>query len=636
MFSSVDQTVAATAQGACCSHGMPFGAELQANGSVRFRAWAPEAAELRIALVGVAEPLPMRATGNGWHELRTAAATAGSRYRYVLPNGLHVPDPVSRYQPEDVNGPSQVMDPRAFAWQHAEWLGRPWEETILYELHIGTFTPEGTFLAAIAKLDYLIFLGVTAIEIMSLGEFPGAHNWGYDGVLLYAPDSNYGTPDELKALVDAAHGRGLMVVLDVVYNHFGPEGNYLPQFYPDICTDRYQTPWGQALNFDAVNSDRTREFILENALYWIEEFRMDGLRLDAVHAIIDSSAVHILDELATRVRGVAGQRHVHLILESDEVMWQRLIRDAKSNPLLSTAQWNHDSKQLLVLGLTPDVAVERDCAETERLGRSLTEGFTSVPPMPVVLAAGGTLVEWVPPQLPTHIPPGGFVSFLQTHDLVGNRLRGERISDLARAEVIYALAAVYLLSPQIPMLFMGEEWGASSPFPYFCSFTGELGEAVRRGRLEQFATAAERADAAFLATVPDPLSAETFSAAKLHWDELEREPHAEMLLVYRSLLDVRRRLIVPLLHGVPDCAGVASVRGPRTLEVRWRLAAGELRLDANLSDEVGDALTPLLGEIIWERGGFVEESRPGPWSVRWSLAESHTPVDEIEDLRCVR
>lgn len=629
------QSVPEVTHNSCCSHSMPFGAELQADGSVRFRAWAPEAEQLQIALEDVAEPLVMRATGNGWHELRTTAATAGSRYRYVLPNGLHVPDPVSRYQPEDVNGPSQVMDPHAFVWQHPGWKGRPWEETILYELHVGTFTPEGTFLGAISKLDYLVYLGITAIEIMSLGEFPGAHNWGYDGVLLYAPNSNYGTPDELKALVDAAHGHGLMVILDVVYNHFGPEGNYLAQFYPDICTDRYQTPWGQALNFDAANSDRTREFILENALYWIEEFRMDGLRLDAVHAIIDSSALHILDELAARVRGVAGHRHVHLVLESDEVMWQRLQRDTHFNPLLSTAQWNHDSKQLLVLGLTPEDSAERDCKETERLGRSLTEGFTSVPPMPAVLAAGAEAVEWIAPKMPAHIPPGGFVSFLQTHDLVGNRLRGERVSDLTRPEVIYALAAVYLLAPQIPMLFMGEEWGASSPFPYFCSFTGELGEAVRRGRLEQFATAAQRDDPAFLATVPDPLSPETFLSAKLHWDELTREPHAEMLLVYRSLLAVRRRSIVPLLRSVPDYAGTASVRGPRTLEVRWRLATGELRLDANLSDRPGDALSPLLGTVIWERGGMTAETTPGPWSVRWSFAEVHTPIEAVEDLRCV-
>ncbi len=616
----VDETavVAATPKrmGDCCRHRMPFGAQLQADGSVRFRVWAPEADQLQIALEGHREPLPMHCGHDGWHELRTALATAGSRYRYLLPNGLAVPDPVSRYQPEDVEGPSQVMDPESYRWQHAEWRGRPWEETILYELHIGTFTPGGTFLAAIERLDYLLELGVTAIEIMSLGEFPGGRNWGYDGVLLYAPDGNYGHPDDLKALVDAAHARGLMVILDVVYNHFGPEGNYLPQFYPDICTDRYQTPWGQALNFDDVNGERTREFILHNALYWIEEFRMDGLRLDAVHAIIDSSATHILDELATSVRAVAGHRHVHLILESDEVMWNRLQRDGRSNPLLSTAQWNHDSKQLLVLGLTSGREAGEDALDTELLGMSLTDGFTSVPPTSVMV---NDEIVWTPPQLPAHIPPGGFVSFLQTHDLVGNRLRGERVSDLARGEVVHALAAVYLLAPQIPMLFMGEEWGASSPFPYFCSFRGELGEAVRRGRLEQFATVAERADPAFLATVPDPLAESTFVSAKLRWEERGEGRHAESMAVYRRLLGVRRERIVPLLRGVPETAGEFAVRGPRTLEVRWRLPAGELRVDANLGDEAGPELSALEGEVLDLQGTMQGAVVPGAWTVRWSL-----------------
>ncbi len=600
----------------CCRHRMPFGAELQDDGSVRFRVWAPEARELHIALVGHPHPLPMRCGNDGWHELRTTLATADTCYRYVLPNGLHVPDPVSRYQPQDADGPSQVMDPHAFSWQHPAWCGRPWEEAILYELHIGAFTPEGTFLAAIRKLDYLVDLGITAIEIMSLGEFPGARNWGYDGVLLYAPDSNYGHPDHLKALVDAAHARGLMVLLDVVYNHFGPEGNYLPQFYPDICTDRYQTPWGQALNFDAANSERNREFILENALYWIVEFRIDGLRLDAVHAIIDSSTPHILDELATRVRAVAGHRHVHLILESDEVMWQRLIRDQNANPLLSTAQWNHDAKQLLALGLTAGRPAAEDARDTELLGRSLTEGFTSVPP--TAISIGETLV-WAPPALPVHIPPGGFVSFLQTHDLVGNRLRGERISDLAPPHIVHALAAVYLLSPQIPMLFMGEEWAASSPFPYFCEFAGELGEAVRRGRLQQFATPAQRVDPAFLATVPDPLAPATFLSAKLRWDELPDPPHAKTFAVYRELLALRRERILPLLHGIPHRAGTADLRGARTLEVRWSLPLGELRLDTNLNDLPSPTLTPLTGEVLHLQGALHADRELAPWSVRWSL-----------------
>ena len=308
-------------------HHMPFGAEIQLDGMVRFRVWAPEAPSLRLALENCAELLPMKPVMNGWHELTTAAAKTGSRYRFVLPGGLHVPDPVSRFQPEDVDGPSAVTDPRSFVWQTQNWYGRPWAETVLYELHIGTFTPEGTFRAAVGKLDHLSALGITAIEIMSVGDFPGARNWGYDGVLLYAPDSSYGTPDDLKHLVDAAHQRDIQVIVDVVYNHFGPEGNYIPQLFPDICTDRYSTPWGQALNFDSRHGERTREFIIHNALYWIEEFRMDGLRLDAVHAIIDSSSIHVLDELARQVRSVTFDRHVHLILESDDTMWIRLIRD---------------------------------------------------------------------------------------------------------------------------------------------------------------------------------------------------------------------------------------------------------------------------------------------------------------------
>ena len=605
--------------GTCCWHQMPFGAKLQADRSVRFRVWAPEADQLHIALEDHTPPLPMRCSHDGWHELSTPLASAGSRYRYVLPNGLHVPDPVSRYQPEGINGPSQVMDPHSYQWRNPGWRGRPWEETVLYELHIGTFTPEGTFLGAITRLDDLAALGVTAIEIMSLGEFPGRHNWGYDGVLLYAPDSNYGTPDDLKALVDAAHARGLMVVLDVVYNHFGPEGNYLPQFYPDICTDRYQTPWGQALNFDSANGERTREFILHNALYWIEEFRLDGLRLDAVHAIIDSSAIHILDELAVSVRSVAGHRHVHLILESDEVMWNRLTRDQRQNPLLSTAQWNHDSRQLLALGLSAGRSAEVDARDTELLGSSLTEGFTSVPPTSVLV---NDEVVWSPPQLPPHIPPGGFVSFLQTHDLVGNRLRGERISHLAPPHILHALAAVYLLSPQIPMLFMGEEWAASSPFPYFCDFTGDLAQAIRRGRLEQFATQAQRVDPDFLATVPDPLSPETFLSAKLHWDERSEAPHAETLAVYRTLLAVRHRHIIPLLRGIPDRAGRYDLRGARTLEVRWQLPLAELRVDTNLNDLPSAPLTPLTGTLLHLQGGQISPVGLAPWSVRWSLTSN--------------
>ena len=595
-------------------HSMPFGAELQPDGKVRFRVWAPEAEALHLDLESLAEDLPMHADEAGWFALTTDQAGAQSRYRFVLPNGLRVPDPVSRFQPDDVNGPSAVMDPTAYAWRVPDWRGRPWEEAVIYELHIGTFTPEGTFTAAEGRLAHLAELGVTAIEIMSLGEFPGRWNWGYDGVLPYAPDSNYGTPDELKSLVDRAHQAGIMVLLDVVYNHFGPEGNYIPQYFPDICTDRYQTPWGQALNFDAQHGDQTREFIIHNALYWIEEFRMDGLRLDAVHAIIDSSSTHVLDELAQRVRQVAGDRLVHLVLESDDTMWPRLIRDQAAAPLLSTAQWNHDSKQLLVLGLTSEQDRERDqdLRDTDLLGRALVEGFTSQPP------SGLTREEAEGSQQPKFIPPGGFVAFLQTHDLVGNRIRGERIGQLGQASALRAVAAIYLLSPQIPMLFMGEEWSASTPFPFFCDFQGDLADAVRKGRLAQFTSDRERADQAYLSTLPDPLAESTFLSAKLKWDELKEPPHAAWLSFYRSVLRVRREQIVPLLLDCPTSVGSYEVPGARLLRVRWRMKQGTLQLDANLSSQLSPPMTAPTGQLIWFEGPQPHSAGLPPWSVRWT------------------
>ncbi len=569
-----------------------------------------------------AEPIPMIAADDGWHELTTAKASAGSRYRFILPGGLYVPDPVSRFQPEDVNGASEVIDPLAYRWRRPDWKGRPWEEAVLYELHIGTFTPQGTFLAAVEKLDHLAALGITAIEIMAIADFPGDHNWGYDGVLLYAPDSTYGTPDDLKTLIDAAHQHGLMVILDVVYNHFGPEGNYLPQYFPDIATKRYSTPWGQALNFDSRHCERTREFIIHNALYWIEEFRVDGLRLDAVHAIIDTSSTHILDELAQRVRELATDRHVHLVLESDDTMWNHLIRDEVSAPLLSTAQWNHDCKQLSILGLSDGRAPEQDTENTGLLGRALTHGFTSSPPRIWPSREDGSMQSVA--GFPEHLPPTGFIAFLQSHDLVGNRLRGERITDLARPQVVRALTAIYLLSPQIPMLFMGEEWAATSPFPYFCDFKGKLAEAVRQGRLEQFASPEQRQSPEFLATVPDPVAKQTFLSAKLNWAEIPLDPHSSWLCFYRCILQARHRKIIPLLTNFPENAGSYEVLGPRSLQVVWRLDRGELRLDANLSDGPSAPFPPLNGETIWLEGSMLNEAQLAAWSVRWSFTRRST------------
>ncbi len=596
-------------QAAHKSHRMPFGAELLHDGSVRFRVWAPAAAFLHLALEGAAEPLPMTAVDGGWHELVTAAASAGSLYRYVLPNGLHVPDPASRFQPRDVNGPSEVIDPAAYEWRSLDWTGCAWEQAVLYELHIGAFTPEGTFLAAIGKLDYLASLGVTAIEVMSIGDFSGRWNWGYDGVLLYAPDSSYGRPEELKAFVDAAHQHGMMVILDVVYNHFGPEGNYIPQYFPDIVTNAYKTPWGQALNFDARHGDRTREFIIHNALYWLEEFQMDGLRLDAVHAILDSSSNHILDELAQAVKRVASGREIHLILESDDRVWHHLERDAGLRPLSSTAQWNHDMQKLAALALTSGRPDDLDYADTELLGKALVEGFTSGPHHHNAPADAADL----------SVSAGGFISFLQSHDVVGNRIEGEPITQLAPPEVVRTIASVYLLAPQIPMLFMGEEWGASTPFPYFCDFLGDLADAVRKGRLEQFATPEQRADPEFLAAACDPLAESTFLSAKLHWDERLTGAHANWLDWYRRILQARKQSIVPLLPRLHATPGQYEVRGPRQLAVQWKFVGGSLRMRANLSGQPTALLPRGSGRTIWFEGTESGDDVLGPWSVHWCL-----------------
>jgi malto-oligosyltrehalose trehalohydrolase len=589
---------------------LPFGAALQPGG-VRFRVWAPEMSSLQLALEDQPAPLAMERDAEGWFELTTPLARAGSRYRFLLPTGLLVPDPASRFQPEDVNGPSEVIDPGGYEWRVHHWTCCTWDRAILYELHIGTFTPQGTFLAAIEKLDHLVQLGITAIEIMSLGDFPGRWNWGYDGVLLYAPDSSYGRPEELKQLVDAAHQRGLMVLLDVVYNHFGPEGNYIGQYFPDVVTREYQTPWGQALNFDAKHSEQTRELIVNNALYWIREFRMDGLRLDAVHAIFDRSSLHILDEIAQAARRAAGDRPIHLILESDDRVLHHLVRNEGLAPVSSTAQWNHDSQKLLALALTSNRTGQQDYEETLLLCRALTEGFTSGPHHRNAPESAGQL----------RIGPAGFISFLQTHDVVGNRIRGERISDLAPAHVVRAIASVYLLAPQVPMLFMGEEWGASSPFPFFCDFSGELRDAVRNGRLEQFATPEQRADLSFVASVPDPLGESTFLSAKLHWDELAGEPHASLLHWYQRALAARKKHILPHLLRLHSTDGEFVVPGPRQLRIRWRLSDIELILEANLSSAPSSVFEPPAGDVFWLEGSSPDARTLDAWSVRWALLQ---------------
>ena len=598
-------------------HRMPFGAEIAADGCVRFRFFAPTAKQVQVAIEGRPEPLPMVASGDGWHELLTAEAGAGTLYRFLLPDGKQVPDPASRYQPQDVSGPSEVIAPGGYVWKDSAWTGRHWHEAVIYELHIGSFTPEGTFRGAIGKLDHLKDLGVTAIEIMPIGAFSGTRGWGYDGVLWYAPQAAYGRPEDLKALVEAAHARGMAVMLDVVYNHFGPEGNYIPSYFPNLLTERHTTSWGAAVNYDGEQSEIVRELAIHNAMYWIEEFHMDGLRLDAVHAIIDEGPTHLLTELADRVRALDTPYPVHLVLENEENEASRLARDREGNPEHFTAQWNDDVHHVLHTAATHEsVGYYADYeGNTTLLGRALAEGFAYQGQ--AMACTGKNRGEFC-----AHLPPTAFIAFIQNHDQIGNRAFGERISDITDVDALKALVAVYLLLPQTPMIFMGEEWRSEQPFPYFFDFHGELADKVRQGRRDEFKNFPEFQDEAKRDSIPDPLAEGTFLSAKLDWERIGMAEHAECLDRHRNLIRVRREFIVPLLGSIAGNAGTFEVFGAGSVIVRWKTQDGrELRLYANLSDRVQESFPMTEGRTLWHQGPEPDGNHFQPWTIRWTLKD---------------
>lgn len=597
-------------------HDMPWGAQVTERG-VRFRLWAPdrEGVSLCVAEGGLEQMLPMKSKGGGWFESIAAHARAGTRYRFQLEGGenamMRVPDPASRFNPNDVSGASEVIDPAAFVWHDGAWRGRPWEEAVIYELHVGTFSPEGTFDGVTQKLDYLADCGVTAIELMPVGDFPGARNWGYDGVLPYAPDSRYGRPENLKALVQAAHARGLMILLDVVYNHFGPEGNYLHAYASEFFSKHHHTPWGAAINFDGPASREVREFFIHNALYWLQEYHFDGLRLDAVHAIIDDSSRHILVELADRVHtDIGADRHVHLILENDANSARYLGHGRYA------AQWNDDFHHALhVLATGEKDGYYGDFADepVRHLGRCLAEGFA-------YQGEESHYRGWTARGEPSiGLPPQAFVSFLQTHDQTGNRAFGERIGHIGGQAAIRAAAAIYLLAPNIPMLFMGEEFAAKSPFLFFCDFHAELREAVTEGRRKEFGRFRRFTEASPQAAVPDPNAIGTFLASRLDWDSLEHGEHAEWLEYYRDLLKLRREVIVPRLPGMKGRNARYEVFAAAGLRVQWQLGDGSsLHLLANFSEEYVRAAAP-AGEVIFSEPPGAGEGILAPRTVIWTL-----------------
>jgi maltooligosyltrehalose trehalohydrolase len=556
-------------------HSMPFGAEVLAAGGVRFRLWAPAARSVELVVAGRAKPMQKR--DGGWFELMDRDAAAGTLYQYRIDGKQLIPDPASRFQPKDVDGPSEVIDANRYPWKDAGWRGRPWQEAVIYELHVGTFTPEGTYAAAATKLGHLREHGITAIELMPLSDFAGRRNWGYDGVLPYAPDSAYGRPEDLEALIEAAHDAGLMVFLDVVYNHFGPKGNYLSLYAPLFFTDKYNTPWGAAINFE---NEVVRQYFVHNVLYWLEEYGFDGLRFDAVHAIIDHSPRHILDEIREHVPA-----HKHLVLENDANQ-ARFVGPGKYN-----AQWNDDSHHayhVTATGEADGYYVSYVDAPVRHLARCLAEGF-------VYQGEVSPFTKEPRGEKSSHLPASCFVDFLQNHDQVGNRAMGERLLSLANPNIVKALSAIQLLAPAPPLIFMGEEWGCRQPFLFFCDFDGELGEAVRKGRREEFSRFKN-----FKGEVPDPTAESTFKASVLDWSKAD---HVWMTH-YKHLLALRQRHVVPL-----DCGpGKYRMLGERAFEVTW----GRLLLIANCGDQAVQVQDAPKQQPLWTNG-----PAGAPWSVNW-------------------
>ena len=567
------------------------------GGGVRFSVWAPRVERMAVLASGAEHP--MDPGDDGVFETVVPGLEAGADYFYRLNGEYDRPDPVSRFQPKGVHGPSRVVDPSAFSWSDAEWRGLEMADLVAYELHVGTFTAEGTFEAFMDRLAALRELGVTAIEIMPVAEFPGSRNWGYDGVLPYAAQSTYGGPRGLRRLVDAAHGAGLAVLLDVVYNHLGPEGNYLGQFAP-YFTDRYRTPWGDALNFDGPDSDEVRRYFIDNARYWIREFHMDGLRLDAVHAIYDFGAIHILQEIADAVHeeaAAAGRRAV-VIAESD-LNDPRLVRAPDHGGYGLDGQWSDDFHHAVHAALTRERSgYYADFGGVDLVARALAERFVFAG-----TRSGFRRRRHGAPA--TDVPADRFVTFVQNHDQVGNRANGDRLAAIIPFPAQKLAAAALLLSPYVPMLFMGEEHGETHPFLYFVSHGDPaLVEAVRNGRREEF-----RSFESFSGEeIPDPESEETFARSRIDWSAREKSPHRELLALHRDLIRLRRSEKT-LRPGACE-AKVLFEPGESWIAIRYSCPEErELLAVFNFSESPVTIPPPESGG--WRRRWSTEESRYG-------------------------
>ncbi|GIW54065.1 MAG: malto-oligosyltrehalose trehalohydrolase [Nitrospiraceae bacterium] len=574
---------------------LDLGARLLSPDRVHFRVWAPRAKAVAVRLIGRdSRPIPLEPRELGYFEATVAGAGDGDRYRYVLNDEQERPDPASRFQPDGVHGPSAVVDPGAFRWTDQGWRGLTKDQLVIYELHVGTFTREGTFPAVIPLLDYLRHdVGITAIELMPIAQFPGTRNWGYDGAYLFAPQASYGGPSGLRTLVDACHAQGLGVILDVVYNHLGPEGNYLGDFGP-YFTDRYRTPWGAAINYDGPDSDEVRRYIIGNALYWITEYHIDGLRLDAVHGIYDFGARHILRELTDAVHAQADRlgRTVLVMAESD-LNDVRVIAPPEEGGYGLDAQWNDDFHHALHALLTGERdGYYQDFGRLDQLATAIQDGF-------VYTGQRSAYRRRRHGSVSRGHPPSRFVVFAQNHDQVGNRARGDRLSMLLPFDALKVAAAAVLLAPNIPLLFMGEEYGERAPFLYFTDHGDPaLVEAVRRGRKAEFVAFGWSGD------IPDPQDPATFDRSRVHPGEPTDPQQAALLRWYRRLLGLRR--------------SVAALAVSESGEAGHRVRSDDAQQIVTLHRWAADGSAALI-VLGFNKGPASFSLRPPPGTWRMSL-----------------
>jgi maltooligosyltrehalose trehalohydrolase len=559
---------------------------------------------------------------DGWYQSLSASAHAGTRYQFRINGDLLVPDPASPFQPDDVDQPSEVFAPASLR-DAAPYAGRPWEETVIYELHVGTFSEEGSYAGVEKRLRRLRDLGITAIELMPLNDVPGRHNWGYDGVLLNAPNARYGRPEDLKRLISVAHDLDMMVYLDVVYNHFGAHSNYLHSYAENFFTDRHTTGWGPAVNLEGKAGGFVRQFLVDNALMWLRDYGFDGLRLDAVHTLKDDSDKHFLVELAETVRHKLGDRQVHLMLEN-EANKARLLERTHGHTPLYDAQWSddfHNALHVLLTGENEGYYSAFADKPLEHLTRALTEGF----------AYQGEIfpLHDKPRGEPSaQLPPEATIFFAQNHDQIGNRALGERLSKLVSFDKMKQAMSLILLSPHIPMLFMGEEAAAETPFLFFADWQGGGADVTREGRRKEFAHFKSFSTPEMRDKIPDPCDEKTYQASRLDWATIDHAPRAREFRAFtKELLQIRRDKIIPLIKEgfVEAASGLLNRRYSQAgVAVEWRTRTGAvLQIVTNFSDE--NVAIPSLAdaETVWppttNDNDFGNILRPAQTVVRRSL-----------------